>query len=288
MNRSNPKFAFFLLVAISVLAAWASLASTFSLAWNDMRYTQILLILPVIAALMYLERPWPQVFSAANLRAGGGFLIASILLGVLAHWHFVALPPDQRLALNMLALILWWMGAFILCFGPQAAWRLLFPLGFLLGLVPWPTFLLDWVVSGLQQWSAFCARILFTAYGIPVSQDGVFLTIPGLTLEVAQECSSIRSSLMLLVTTMVLTQLLLRAPWRKAIVVAAVIPLSVAKNGLRIFTIGTLGTRVDPAYLTGRLHREGGVIFFLIALVGIALLLWILQRGERHPAAGPV
>ena len=81
--------------------------------------------------------------------------------------------------------------------------------------------------------------------------DGVRLSIPGLTLEVAKECSSIRSSLMLVVTTMVVAQLLLQSPLRKSVVVAAAIPLSIAKNGLRIFTIGTRGTRVDPAFLTG-------------------------------------
>ena len=45
---------------------------------------------------------------------------------------------------------------------------------------------------------------------------------------------------MLLVTTMFLTQVLLRTIWRKALLVAIAVPLSVAKNGLRIFVIGML------------------------------------------------
>jgi exosortase/archaeosortase family protein len=110
----------------------------------------------------------------------------------------------------------------------------------------------------------------------------MLLHIPGLTLEVAPECSSIRSSLMLVVTTMVLAHLLLRSFWRKALVIAVAIPLSVAKNGLRIFVLGMLGTRVDPSFLTGRLHRQGGIIYFLIALSAIFLLLWILRHGEKE------
>jgi exosortase/archaeosortase family protein len=58
------------------------------------------------------------------------------------------------------------------------------------------------------------------------------------------------------------------------------IPLSVAKNGLRIFVLGVLATRVDPSFLDGNFHRHGGIIFFLIALAAISLLLWILRRGE--------
>ena len=68
-------------------------------------------------------------------------------------------------------------------------------------------------------------------------------------------------------------------------VVAFAIPLSVAKNGLRIFTIGMLGTRVDRSFLTGRFHHNGGIVFFLIALAVIFILLWILRRGERAAAS---
>src|SRR5207244_2848851 len=113
--------------------------------------------------------------------------------------------------------------------------RALFPLCFLFWMIPIPSSALNPVVRLLQQGSAAAAHVLFSAAGVPVAQDGVLLHIPGLTVEVARECSSIRSSLMLVVTTMVLAQMLLRSPWRKLLVIAVAIPLSVAKNGLRIF-----------------------------------------------------
>jgi exosortase/archaeosortase family protein len=92
---------------------------------------------------------------------------------------------------------------------------------------------------------------------------------------------------MLVVTTMVLAQMLLRSPWRKAVVIAVAIPLSVVKNGLRIFVLGMLGTRVDPSFLTGRLHRQGGIIYFLIALAAIFLLLWMARRGDEQQGISP-
>jgi exosortase/archaeosortase family protein len=58
------------------------------------------------------------------------------------------------------------------------------------------------------------------------------------------------------------------------------IPVAIAKNGLRIFVLGYLAIRVDRTYLAGRLHHQGGFIFFLIALAAVFLLLWILRRGE--------
>jgi exosortase/archaeosortase family protein len=85
---------------------------------------------------------------------------------------------------------------------------------------------------------------------------------------------------MLLVTTIILAQLFLHSPWRKALVVGLAVPLSIAKNGLRIFAIAMLGTRVDPVYITGRFHHQGGIIFFAIALIIMFALLWIVRRGE--------
>jgi exosortase len=279
VNTERRRYAFPFLCVLFGWLGWRSLAATFSLAWTDDQYTQILLIPPVVAALTYLEWPLPQTFALANLRRASG-LIGVLVLGLAAEWKLNSLPADQRLALSMCLLVFAWIVAFIICFGPQAARKMLFPLCFLFWLVPLPHFLMDRIVTVLQHWSADCARILFAVARVPVRQDGVLLTIPGLTLEVAEECSSIRSSLMLLVTTMVLAQLLLRSPWRKAILVAAVIPLSAAKNGLRIFVLGMLGTYVDGSYLNGRLHRQGGIIYFLIALLAIGLLLWLLRRGE--------
>jgi len=110
------------------------------------------------------------------------------------------------------------------------------------------------------------------------------LSIPGLTVEVAKECSCIRSSLMLLVTSMVLAHLFLRSIWRKTVVMLAAIPLSVAKNGLRIFILSMLGTRVDPGFLHGNLHHHGGIVFFAAALLAQLLLLWLLSRSDSQLA----
>jgi exosortase len=149
-------------------------------------------------------------------------------------------------------------------------------------MVPLPTFALNSVVSFLQHGSAAAAYWLFKISGIPVAQRGLLLHIPGLTLAVAPECSSIRSSSFLLITTAVLAHLFLRSPWKKVVLVAAAIPLSIAKNGLRIFVLGVLATRVDPGFLSGRLHRQGGIIFFLIALAAIFFLLLMMRRSDAE------
>ncbi len=273
---------FSILCAISLAIWWSPLASSFALALHDDQYTHILLILPISAALIFMDWKPPEPHGGLSAVLGTVLLVAAASLVFFMRRKALAISPDERLAANMLALVLWWNAAFILCFGDRAFRRSLFPLCFLFWLVPFPDFVLNPVVNLLQQGSAAAAHLLFAAVGVPVEQRGVLLHIPGLTVEVARECSSIRSSSMLIVTTMVLAHLLLRSPWRKALLILVAIPLSVAKNGLRIFVIAMLVTRVDPSFLTGRLHRQGGIVFFLIALAVTFLLLWILRRGERQ------
>jgi exosortase len=266
--------------AVSLLAGWRALFETFSLSLSDVQYTYLLLILPIGAALIVLDWRTVRTAVALDVRASSVCLEIAALVAISTFVWRASLPSDVQLSARMLGLVLWWIGSFLLCFGARSARMVSFPLCFLLGLVPLPQLAVNEIIVVLQHGSAWAAHLLFAACGVPVAQDGVVLTIPGLTMHIAEECSSIRSSSMLLVTTMVLAQLLLRSPWRKALVIALAVPLSIAKNGLRIFTIAMLGTHVDVGYLTGRFHREGGIVFFAIVLFILFAFFWMLRRGE--------
>jgi exosortase len=280
MTRMPPSGKFAFLCAVSLVIGWRPLFSTFALALRADEYSHLLLIVPISASLIFAERAVLKPrFEPTTIDSA--LLVIAILIGVCSRW-IAGLPSGTQLSLGMLAVVIWWIGSFVFCFGPRVARLFLFPLCFLFWLVPIPALALNKIVAIWQQGSAISASLLFSAWGVPVTQDGIMLSIPGLSLEVAQECSSLRSSLMLVVTSMVLAHLFLRSIWRKTAVVLAAIPLSIAKNGLRIFTISMLGTHVDPGFLHGNLHRHGGILFFLLALFVVLLLLWLLNRNENQ------
>jgi len=279
--------AFVLLCAVSIAFWWHSLALTFRLSLTDDAYTHILLVLPLALALIYFDSKTLRLELPLNWYMGAALLVLALAAGCYARWGMVSTPGLIPLSVGMFALVIWWLSSVLLCFGLSTFSAFLFPLCFLFLIVPIPEFVLSRIVEFLQQESAVAARLMFRLIGVPATQDGIMVSIPGLDIEVAHECSSIRSSLMLIVTSMVLAHLFLRSWWRKALLIAAAVPLSVAKNGLRIFTIAELGTRVDPAFLTGKLHHHGGILFFGISVAAVGLLLWLLGKSEARTPKSP-
>jgi exosortase len=82
--------------------------------------------------------------------------------------------------------------------------------------------------------------MLFAISGTPILRNGALFELPGITIEVAQECSGIRSSWVLFITTLAASYLFLRSGWKRAVLIAFVIPLAIVRNALRIWVIGLL------------------------------------------------
>jgi exosortase/archaeosortase family protein len=99
---------------------------------------------------------------------------------------------------------------------------------------------------------------------------------------VAPECSGIRSTLVLFITSLVAGQLFLRSRWKRALFALAVIPLGIFRNAFRIVTIGELCIHVDPGFIDSPIHHRGGPIFFVISMVPFILLLYYLRKAEIH------
>lgn|SRR5208282_1553896 len=277
----RQKFEFGLLVAFSLVFWRNPLVDTFRLAWTNEAYTHIILIVPLSFALFCLDSKILRPALEPSRLAGSCLLLISLAFGYFVRRSGV-FAADVQLASSMLTLVVWWVACIVFCFGIQVFRAFLFPICFLLWLVPLPNFVLNWIIVALQNNSAAMARCLFQLSRVPVTLKGVTLALPGIDIEVARECSSIRSTMVLIVTTMVLAHLFLRSPWRKLFLVLIAIPLSAAKNALRIYVLVGLAMRVDPGYLDGNLHHRGGIVFLVIALAVTGVLLWLLARSERR------
>ncbi len=155
-----------------------------------------------------------------------------------------------------------------------------FPVAFLFFLIPMPDAMVETLESGSKLASAEAANLFLIATNTPFLRQGTIFLLPDITIQVAQECSGIRSSWILFITSLLGAHLFLRTPWRRAALVAFVIPLGILRNGFRILVIGLLCIHVGPGMIDSWIHHQGGPIFFALSLGPLLLFLWWLRRGE--------
>ncbi len=141
---------------------------------------------------------------------------------------------------------------------------------------------MDWFIHLLQVGSTEFTNILLTLTGVPFFRKGFVFDLAGMSVEVAKQCSGIRSSLALLITALLAGHLFLNTGWKKAILALSIFPIAMFKNGIRIVTLTLLGTYVDPRILQSSLHREGGIPFFIVALLLLAPVLYFLRKTEKR------
>jgi exosortase C (VPDSG-CTERM-specific) len=248
-------------------------------------YSHILLI-PLIS--LYLIWPKRRNLALDSLPARGfawlpmlvgASLLLACLLALRSGWKPAA---EDYLALMTFSFLSFLAGGCFLFLGKETLRQIAFPAAFLIFLAPFPVFLRQAIESFFQHGSAAAADVLFWLSGMSVFREGMDFHLPGFSLQVAPQCSGIRSSLVLFITSLVAGHLFLVSPWRRAILTLAVIPLALVRNGIRIVTIGQLCVRVSPDMIDSYIHTHGGPIFFLLSLVPFFLLLLLLRRQEKR------
>jgi len=255
--------------------------------FDHQHYSHMVLIPLVSLYLFWINRS--DIFSKVqySTRAGAIFLAAGMGSCLVAiNWGHQLSPNDYH-ALMMSSFLILFLGGFISCYGVSSVRAASFPFLFLLFTIPIPSPLLDRVVYGLQWGSAWATFWLFKLTDVPFFREGFIFALPGLTIEVARECSGIRSSLVLVICGFLAGHRYLRDFWQKGFLMLAIIPLAIFKNGIRIVTLSLLSIYVDEDFMTGTLHQRGGVLFFLLALILMVFLLWMLRRvGELKGSRG--
>jgi exosortase len=244
-----------------------------------------LLLIPLLAAwLVWIERT--SIFQAVfyDLKSALWVYGFALLLGVLIWWKGADISSDWHLTIYAVGLVLSWVACFLLAFGSRAAQIAKFPLAFLLLFVPIPAPILDRLIYYLQWGSTEVTSFLFDLSGIPVLREGFVFHLPRYSIFVAKECSGIRSSLALFVLTLIVAHFSLRTFWRKALFIVIGLLVMIVKNGVRIFALSALANYVNPNFLFGSLHRQGGVVFFILGLLLLLPVLRILVRTEQKTA----
>jgi exosortase len=256
--------------------------------WTDNSYDKYCytIVVPFFSLMVvFLERQ--RIFSNIrySFRTGTLVLLAGIGFRLIAAQIQSRIGVDSYLFVGILGLVVFWMGGFILCYGPDAFHAAGFPLLLLLLTPPLPDFLLDKLIVTVQYGSANVGFFIFKLFGVPVLRNGLVFYLPDVAIEVEKECSGIHSTMAMLLVSLVAAHLFLVSRWKKVFLVVLAVPIVCVSNGLRIAVLTLLAQNVDRSFLFGRLHHQGGVLFFALALLLLYLILQVLRSGS--PVAAP-
>jgi exosortase len=282
---------------LSSLAVW--IAATTALIWGPFRSVVAyaaanddashIFIIPILAAgVLYLDRE--RVFRRVSFDAFAGGVLAALgaAITIITWREQIGAGTNEQLTFYMLALVILWLAGFALVFGRFALNEGRFALLFLFLSVPLPEFVLSRAIYWLQAGSAAVVAVLFDAVDLPYLRSGFVFHTAHINIEIAQECSGIRSSMAVLILALLAAHFYLRSGWKQAVFVACSLFVMIIKNGVRIAVLTLLEIHVDPSFLFGHLHHDGGVVFFLLGLALLVPVLWFLSRGERKALGAPL
>jgi exosortase len=269
----------FIVVWIStVVLFWTPLSALVNLSFRDDRYVQIVVSPLLCLFLIFWERT--RIFAPARYSASLGIplLLSALLMGLLLQRRSTG--ETSGLAPMAAAIVMVWITAFILSFGVESFKAALFPLCCLFLTVPPPAALVDRITANLQNYSAVISHAMFQLAGVPVFVRGTIFSLPGLDIEIAPECSGIRSTLVFTLVALLVARISLRCGWRQLALVVMTAAIAIFKNAARITVIASLGAYVNRAFLHGSLHRHSGEVFAFLGVAMFVPLLSALQKSE--------
>ena len=233
--RWRPEILGGVLLILWVLLFWPIIPELWTIWMGDSNNSHGVLV-PVIAAFLIWQKRKEIIWAEANPSLWGlGLLLGSLLIYLVSLRAHVAF--SARLAMvASLAGLAWWN------LGDRIFRQLLFPLAFLVFMVPVPDSISGKIAFPLQGFATSASAEGIRAIGIPVLQEGNMLYFAKTSLEVTEACSGIRSMLAYLTLGVLFTHMAGNTIGKtgKAILLSSTIPLALFVNVLRISGTGVL------------------------------------------------
>ena len=200
-----------------------------------------------------------------------------------SHWGWLAVIPalclyilgrSQEIWLfEVGSFILLLAGACLLFKGVAGIRVFIYPLFFMLFLIPLPGVIIDAVTSGLKQYISTIAELLLYHAGYPVARTGVTLTVGQYQLLVADACSGINSLFSLFALGFIYLYLqAYNSKVRNLLLLLAIAPVAILANIVRVMVLVLVTYYWGDAAGQGFIHGLAGILLFVVALVTLFLM----------------
>lgn len=252
-------------------ADWAEMAHQW---WHSSTYNHVLLVPAIVAWLVRLRAPALAELTPQAWWPGLALLAGSLFLWLLGDISGLNLA-------SQLGAVLAVQSAVLLLLGPQVAAALLFPLAYMIFLVP----IGDELVPTLQLITAKLTIALTIWSGVPAAIEGVFIDTPAGLFEVAEACSGVKFLIAMIALGTLVAHLCFRSWARRAGFMAAAIALPILANGVRAWGTIYIAQSQGVEFAAGFDHIFYGWVFFALVMGALLGLAWpFFDRAPEDPA----
>jgi len=276
--RTTP---FWQIAVLAALSLWLYARTIIHLVgqwWHDPNFSHGFFV-PVFAAFVI----WQERERLARLKpqpSWSGLLLLAVALCVL-----IVGQMGAELFLARFSLLLLLAAIIVLFWGWRLFQAMLFPLAFLLLMIPIPSIVFNQITFPLQILASKVAASVLPILNVPILREGNVINLPVMALEVAEACSGIRSLMSLVTLAIIYGYLMEKRVALRWVLVLSAIPISVAANSVRIIGTGLLVQYWDPDKAQGFFHTFSGWLIFVVSLLMLYLLHALLRTIWRDREA---
>jgi exosortase len=236
-------------------------------------------LLLIAAAIFLVVQRWPAFRRVPVQPSTAGLAIAAIAMTIYLAGSVAGDLFVQRVSMPIAV-----AGAVYAVAGRAQLRTAFAPIALLALAIPLPAIVVTYVTLPLQLVSSQIAADMLQASSIHVVHQGNLLVLNSMTLEVAEACSGLQSLLSLVSVASVGAAILPINRWGRAMMFAAVAPIAIIGNGLRVAATGLLSTWVGELAVEGLVHELTGFAAFLAMCLGMFALLWIGRFTQTQTA----
>lgn len=236
--------------------------------WQSEDYSHGFFVPPLFFYIVWIKREKLQQQEIRPNWAGLAIVLVSLLAYILGHFAEIR-------TLTSLSMIACLMGIVFYLLGPGIFKELVFPFFLLFFMVPIPAQIYARLTIPLQLMVTKVSALAGEIIGIPVYRTGNILESPGLSLQVVEACSGMRSILTLLLLSALYAFFSLRTRIGKLVLFLSGIPVAILINIFRVTGIFLVWHFIGYDLTHGLLHKVFGVALFGVALI----ILFVLQKG---------
>jgi exosortase len=276
VRRVSPLSWFALgIAAAAALVLYAPVIAGMAVEWSEFPSLSHGFAVPLISAYLL----WNRRHLLAEAPIAGSFVglpliglaLGMLVIGSLGGESFVA---RLSLPLVLLGTVLFLMGTSI----ARHAWV---AIAYLVFMIPLPYLTLKALTYQSRLFDASLTATALQWLGVPVLRDGVMLHLANMTLEVADDCSSIPAIAALLALGAAYAQIQSRPTWIRAILTLSAAPLGLLSNIIRLILTSLGAYYLGPIALNNAIHKFNGTSVFLLTVVLLVVLDTLLTRKWR-------